>query len=62
MEDWRNKEFLLCDKEGWLPFIFSLQCHPWIKHLGHESKGNDHQLKKLFTSKEILLTSTIGDV
>ena len=28
----------------WLASEFSLQYHSWIKHLGHENKGNDHQL------------------
>ena len=35
---------------------------PLITHQGHENKGNDHQLKKLLIVKQILLTSTIGNV
>ena len=37
---------------------FSLQYRPWIKHKGHENKGNDHQLKKLLIFIQILLVST----
>ena len=36
---------------------FSLQCHPWIKHWGHENKGNDNQLKNLLIVVQILLAS-----
>ena len=33
---------------------FSLQYHPWIKHLGNKNKGADHQLQKLLIMKLIL--------
>ena len=38
-----------------LAYNFSLQYYPYIKQLGHENKGNDHQLKKLLIVKQILL-------
>ena len=42
----------------WLASEFSLQYHSWIKHLGHENRGDDHQLKKVLIVKQILLFST----
>ena len=33
-----------------------------ITHQGHESKGNDHQLKKLLIVNQILLVSSLGNV
>ena len=45
-----------------LAFILSLQYHPWIKHWGHENKGNDHQVKQLLIIKQILLVSSLGNV
>ena len=42
----------------WLASEFSLQYHSWIKHLGHENRGDDHQLKKVLIMKQILLFST----
>ena len=37
--------------QGWLTYNFSSQYHPWIIHVGHGNKGNDHLLKKLLTVK-----------
>ena len=37
---------------------FSLQTHSY----GHESQGNDHQLKKLLIVKQILFVSASGNV
>ena len=48
--------------QEWLASNFSLPYHPWIKHEGHESKGSDHQLKKLLIVRQILLVSTLGNV
>ena len=31
-----------CNPWEWLASNFSFQYHPWIKHLGHENKGNDN--------------------
>ena len=39
---------------------FSSQYQPWIKCLGYENKGNDHQLKKVLIVKQILLACTIN--
>ena len=33
------------------------QYYSWIKILGHENKGNDHQRKKLLIVKQILLSA-----
>ena len=41
---------------------FSLQYHPWIKHLGHKNKGADHQLQKLLIMKLILYVNTLWSV
>ena len=38
---------------------FSLQYQPCIKHLGHENKGNDHQLKQPLIVEQILLVRTL---
>ena len=40
----------------------SLQYYPCIKHLGHENKGNDHQLKQPLIVKQILLVKTLRSV
>ena len=42
---------------GWLACNFSFQYHTWIKHEGHENKGNDNQLRNLLIIKQILLAS-----
>ena len=34
------------DSWEWLVSNFSLQYHPWIKHWGHENKGNDQDREK----------------
>ena len=44
----------------WLASNFSVQYHSRFTHKGHENKGNDHQLKKLLTVKQILFVDTIG--
>ena len=44
--------------QEWLASNFSLQYRPWIKHEGHENKGNDHQLKKLLIVRQNLLVRT----
>ena len=41
---------------------FSLQYQPCIKHLGHENKGNDHQLKQPLIVEQILLVRTLRSV
>ena len=46
----------------WLASYFSSQCLCWIRHYGHENKGNDHQLKRLLTVKQILLVNTITNI
>ena len=46
----------------WPASNFSFQYHPWIKHLGHENKGNDNQLKNLLIIRQILLASTLENV
>ena len=33
-----------------------------MKDVGHENKGDDHQLKKLLMAVQILLVSTLGNV
>ena len=33
-----------------------------MKDLGHENKGDDHQLKRLLMFEQILLVSTFGNV
>ena len=40
------------DPKEWEAFYFSLQCYPWIKHEGHENKGNDHHIKNLLIVKK----------
>ena len=49
-------------KFKWLASNFSLQYHPWMTLQGHKNKGNDHQLKKLLITQQILLVSTLGNV
>ena len=46
----------------WPASNFSFQYQPWIKHLGHENKGNDNQLKNLLIVRQILLASTLENV
>ena len=46
----------------WPASNFSFQYHPWIKHLGHENKGNDNKLKNLLIVRQILLASTLKNV
>ena len=42
--------------------VTRIQYQPWIKHWGHNNRGNDHQLKKLLNVKQILPVSTTGNV
>ena len=35
---------------------------PWIKHQGHEDKGDEHQVKKLLIVEQILIVRTLGNV
>ena len=39
----------------WSASNFFQQYHPWIKHQGHENKGNDPKFKKLLIFWQILL-------
>ena len=59
----RNSSFTR-DPLEWPISYFSLQYHIWIKHQGHENKGNDNQPKdsKFLIVKQILLISTLGNV
>ena len=41
---------------------FSLQYYCWIKHKGHENKGNDQPREKLVMVEQILLVRTIRNV
>ena len=54
-------ELLALDPYERLASNFSAQYHHWIKHLGHENIGCDHQ-RKLLIVKPILLVSTMGNV
>ena len=44
----RVKDLSFVNHSEWLVSNFYLQYHHWIKRWGHENKGNDHQLKRLF--------------
>ena len=48
--------------QEWLASNFSLLHQLWIKNVGHENGGGDHQLKQLLIVKQILLVSLIGNV
>ena len=50
------------DPWEWLASIFSLQYPPRNRLKGHESKGNDHQLKMFQIVTQILLVSLIRNV
>ena len=50
------------DPWEWLASRFSLQYPPRNRHKGHESKGNDHQLKMFQIVTQILLVSLIRNV
>ena len=49
---------IITTRGNYMASNFSLQTHPY----GHESQGNDHQLKKLLIVKQILLVSASGNV
>ena len=57
----RNRAISPLDPYERLASNFSAQYHHWIKHLGHENVGCDHQWKLLIV-KPILLVSTTGNV
>ena len=52
----------LSNPKEWQASNFSLQYHPQITHSGCENKGKDHQLKKLWIIKQILLLGNLGNV
>ena len=52
---------IILNSYKWLGSHFSLQYHPWIKHLGQENIENDHQRKKLLIVKQTVLVSALGN-
>ena len=61
MATWNLFVSPLTTKSDW-HLISPYQITPWLKHEGHENKGNDQQLKILLIVKQILLFNTLRNV